>query len=128
MQNKLTAGIISLYLAAFLYTQVPFVKTLTLVKGADQLFWNHLAIFAIFLVPIFIIVSKYIDSEPTFGALGYIKLLLLLVAVVGIIITIFYRFVPVESVYQIPSGIEKYFVSDLSFTIWLIAPLIILFF
>jgi len=126
MQNRLVAGILSLYIASFLYTLVPFVKVLTLVKGSDQLFWNHLAIFAIFFVPIFFILNKYIDSYSSRGVLGYIKIVLLFVALIGIIISIFYNIIPVAPVYTLPTILDQFFLPDLSFTIWLLAPLVVM--
>lgn len=127
MQNRLIAGILSLYLASFFYTQVPFVKVLTLVKGSDQLFWNHIAIFAIFFVPTFLILTKYIDSDSRRGVFGYIKIVLLLIAFIGIIISILYNIIPVAPVYTLPSVLEKFFLPDLSFTLWLLIPIAVMF-
>ncbi|GEM_PF-5726955 len=126
MQNRLIAGILSLYLASFFYTQVPFVKVLTLVKGSDQLFWNHIAIFAIFFVPILFILTKYIDSYSRGGVLGYIKTILLLVAFIGIIISILYNIIPVAPVYTLPAVLDKFFLPDLSFTLWLLVPIAVM--
>ncbi len=126
MQNRLIAGILSLYLASFFYTQVPFVKVLTLVKGSDQLFWNHIAIFAIFFVPILFILTKYIDSFSTRGVLGYIKGALLFIALIGLIIFIFYHIIPIAPVYTLPAVLDKFFLPDISFTLWLLVPVAVM--
>jgi len=126
MQNRLIAGILSLYLASFFYTQVPFVKVLTLVKGSDQLFWNHIAIFVIFFIPILFILTKYIDSYSSGGVLGYIKVVLLFIAFIGIIISILYHIIPVASVYTLPVVLNPFFLPDLSFTLWLLVPIAVM--
>lgn len=126
MQNRLIAGILSLYLASFFYTQVPFVKVLTLVKGSDQLFWNHIAIFVIFFIPILFILTKYIDSYSRGGILGYIKTALLFIAFIGIIISILYNIIPVAPVYTLPAVLDKFFLPDLSFTLWLLVPIAVM--
>lgn len=126
MQNRLIAGILSLYLASFFYTQVPFVKVLTLVKGSDQLFWNHIAIFVIFFIPILFILTKYIDSDSSRGVLGYIKVALLFIAFIGIIISILYNIIPVAPVYTLPAVLDKFFLPNLSFTLWLLVPIAVM--
>ena len=126
MQNRLIAGILSLYLASFFYTQVPFVKVLTLVKGSDQLFWNHIAIFVIFFIPILFILTKYIDSYSRGGILGYIKTVLLFIAFIGIIISILYNIIPVAPVYTLPAVLDKFFLPDISFTLWLLVPIAVM--
>jgi len=126
MRNRLIAGILSLYTASFFYTQIPFIKTLTLVKGSDQLFWNHLAIFVILFVPILFILSKYISDDSRGGVWGYIKSVLLFISLIGLLIFVFYHIVPIAPVYTFPAVVDKFFLSDLSFTIWLLAPLVVM--
>ena len=126
MENKLVAGLISLYLAMFLYTQAFFVKTLTILKGSDQLFWNHIMILVIFFVPIFFAVNKHTTDSSAEGFKKYLKVFLLVVSIIGLIISILYHIVPINPIYHFPSMMDQFFAPDQIFTIWLIVPVVIL--
>ena len=67
--NRLVALIISLYITSFLYANFFFIKQLTVVESADQLFWNHLAIFAILLIPVYLLISPVISASYDKGAM-----------------------------------------------------------
>ncbi len=128
MENKLVAGLISLYLAILLYTQAFFVKTLTILKGSDQLFWNHIMILVIFFLPIFYVVNKHISVDSDGGLKRYLKLVLLIIAIVGLVISVLYHIVPIAPIYHFPSILNQFFAPEQIFTVWLIAPLAILLF
>src|SRR3990167_7145297 len=110
--NRIVAFIISLYIASFLYTNVFFIKQLTLVKDADQLFWNHLAIFAILLVPIYLLVSPVISASYDRGMMKGVRLIVLAVCAAGLTISILLNTLNIESVYALPSQIDIIFNSD----------------
>ena len=125
--QKLSSLIIAIYITALLYANLFFIKQLTLVKGADQLFWNHLAIFVIILVPVFFLINKYISTPVSRGAMKPLRFVLLLIAFVGLVLTILYHIVPLEPIYNLPAQVDQIFASEMAFTIWLIAPLVVLF-
>jgi hypothetical protein len=54
-------------------------------------------------------------------------MILLGVAFAGLFISILYHVIPLEPIYNLPASVDKFFASDTSFTIWLIAPLLALF-
>jgi len=127
--NKLASAVLSIYIGLFLYTALPFTKVLNSVtKSSLNVFWNHLGILLLFVIPIWFILSKVISDDPGRGAVKAIRLLLLAIGLLGLVIAIFYRIIPITSIYNFPSFIDKLFVPDLAYTAWLIAPLIILFF
>ncbi|MEK7186924.1 MAG: hypothetical protein AAB690_01215 [Patescibacteria group bacterium] len=125
--QKLSSLIIAIYITALLYANLFFIKQLTLVKGADQLFWNHLAIFAIILVPVFFLINKYISAPVSRGAMKPLRFVLLFVALLGLVFTILYHIIPLEPIYNLPAQVDQVFASEMAFTIWLIAPLVVLF-
>jgi len=125
--NKLVALLISLYIALFLYTQVFFVKVLTLTKGNENLFWNHIAILLIFVVFIFFILQKHIEADAGYGAMQFLRVTLVSLALIGLVVSILYHIIPLEPIYNLPPIVDKIFASDLDYTLWLIAPLLILF-
>jgi hypothetical protein len=122
--TRITSAIFSIYIAALLYTTVPFVKTLVVAgKDAPALFWNHLAIFAIFFLLAFFVLQRHISS---FG--GGLQIFLGTVALLGLILTVFYHIIPIAPVYELPKVLAPYFSTNTAFTAWLIAPLVVLFF
>jgi hypothetical protein len=122
--TRITSAILSIYIASLLYLSVPFVKTLVVMgKDAAPLFWNHLAIFAIFFAIAFFALSKHIAS---YGST--IRTTLAALLLIGLIIMIFYRIVPIAPIYKLPSLLDPYFNTDIAFTAWLIGPLIALIF
>ena len=123
--QRLSSLIISIYIAALLYASIPFLETISVFK--EQLFWNNLAIFLILLVPVYYLINKNICVPVSRGAMRPLRAALLILALVGLVLTIFYHIIPLEPVYDLPSYIDKYFAPDTAYTIWLIAPLVILF-
>lgn len=122
--TRITSAILSIYIAALLYLHVPFVKALTIAgKDAAPLFWNHLAIFAIFFALAFFVLQKHVSS---FGS--HLQIFLGTLALLGLILTVFYHVVPIAPIYKLPAVLSPYFATTTAFTVWLIAPLVILFF
>jgi hypothetical protein len=125
--SKLASLIISVYIAAFLFANLFFIKQLTLVEDAGQLFWNHLAIFLILLVPVFLLVSKYISRPYTRSGMRTMRTVILAIAFLGLSMSVLYHIIPLEPIYNLPSQVDMIFASDLAFSIWLILPLLVLF-
>jgi hypothetical protein len=128
-KDVLVTGLLSLYVTAFLYSNAFFVNSLIFVaKDPAKLFWNHLAIFILFFVPVYLILSKIILAENDRGPLGLIKMAILSLVTTGLLITIFYHVVPISTVYNFSSAVDSLFESSRTFTVWLILPLAALFF
>ncbi|MDO8565235.1 MAG: hypothetical protein Q7R67_01250 [bacterium] len=125
--NRLVALIISLYIASFFYANVFFIKQLTIVESADQLFWNHLAIFAILLIPVYLLISPVISASYDKGAMKMLRLVVLSLGAAGLLITILYQNLNLGTLYDLPPQIEAFFTGDLALTIWLILPILALF-
>ena len=53
---------------------------------------------------------------------------LLSVAAAGLLVSIFYHVIPLTPVYNFSPAIDKIFSTDTDFAIWLLAPLVLLFF
>ena len=125
--NKLVAVLFSFYIAILLYTQVFFVKVLTLSKGSENLFWNHLAILIIFTVFIFFTIQRHITFDSGFGAMQILRISLVSISLIGLMLSILYHLIPLEPIYNLPPIVDKIFATDLDYTLWLIAPLLVLF-
>lgn len=126
--NKLVTVVVSLYVAVLLYIEVPFVKSLSVLnKTTDLLFWNHIGILVVFFALAFLVLSRYISAYEGRGAMGHLKLLLVSIALIGLVVAILYHVIPLKPIYDLPAYIDKFFASDFSFSLWLLAPLAILF-
>ena len=56
-----------------------------------------------------------------------LRFVLLFVALLGLVFTILYHIIPLEPIYNLPAQVDQVFASEMAFTIWLIAPLVVLF-
>lgn len=122
--TRISSAIFSIYIAIALFTVVPFVKTLVVAgKDAPALFWNHLAVFVIFFLLAFFVLQRHVSS---FG--GGLQVFLGTLALLGLLLTVFYHVVPIAPIYKLPSVLAPYFATNTAYTAWLIAPLVILFF
>lgn len=122
--SRISTSIFSLYIATLFYLTIPFVQKLTAAgKATPAMFWNHLAIFVIFFCLAFFVLGRHISSFA-----GHGKLALSSISVIGLVLTILYRVIPIAPVYKLPAILTPYFATDIAFTAWLIAPLVVLFF
>jgi hypothetical protein len=127
MLNNIGALIISVYIAMVIYANAFFIKILTVADSNSQLFWNHLGIFLIILVPVFFLMKKIVSPPYTRGGLQYVRTGLLLVVLVGLVLSILYHVIPLGPIYDLPASVDRFFAPDSAFTIWLILPLLALF-
>ena len=127
MINKLASLIVSIYIASLIYTNAFFVKALTIVEAPGELFFNHLTILVILVGLIYFVVKKVISVPFRRGIVGNVRAVILSVMLVGLIVSILYNVLSVDSVYNLPSQLDRLFASDTAFTVWLILPLIALF-
>ena len=124
--QRIASIIISIYIAIIIYTEAFFIKTLTITQSAPELFWNHLGIFMIILVPVFFLVKNVISLPHPRSHVRFLRSALLSLALLGLVLSLLYHVVPVEPVYDLPAFLDKIFSSDLAYTLWLVAPLLVL--
>lgn len=127
MANKLASLVISIYISALIYSNAFFMQILTVADSEGQLFWNHLAIFLILLVPIYFLVSRYVSMPYSRGSMKHIRAFVVGIALVGLSLAMLYHIIPLEPIYNLPPYVDQVFASDTAFTIWLIIPLLALF-
>jgi len=124
--QRLASIIISIYVAIVLYSNLFFIEKLVVLDTGTGLFWNNLAILLVLVVAIQFIIGRIVSLSYVRGAMSPLRILLFSVAFLGLIVSIFYHVVPLEAVYAPPSQMDPFFASDLTWSIWLIAPLLIL--
>jgi hypothetical protein len=123
--NKIVAGIISFYISAFLYLNLPFTSSLTIANksSASALFLNHLVIFLVIFCIALFVVSKHVSA---YG--NNLKLAIGSIILAGLFVTLFYHIIKIAPIYHIPNFLDPYFASTNVFAAWLVIPLIFLFF
>jgi hypothetical protein len=127
--NKLVATIISLYVAMSLYVALPIVQQFEYTKdGPIGVFLSDLAVFLVLFILLEIILSKHIATTSMPGFMGSLQALALVIAIIGLMLSVLYHIIPVVNVYTLPKVLDRLFTSDLAFDIWLGAPLVLLFF
>ncbi|MDB5266328.1 MAG: hypothetical protein JWN89_143 [Parcubacteria group bacterium] len=126
--NKLVSAILSLYIGSFLFTVLPLTKVLTGAAKGMPAVWSHLGVFVLFCVPVWFVMNRIVQVNPGRGMWGMMKTVLLSLGCAGIILSILYHIIPIKSLYDLPPFIDRFFVPDLAYALWLIAPLVVLFF
>lgn len=117
--NKIVSALLALYLASFLYLELPFIKTLP---------FNHIFALPILFIGLFFILNKVINVDSGRGAGKSIKLVVYAVAFIGLLIDILYHLAPIKPLYTLPGILDPFFASDIALTLWLVVPLIALVF
>lgn len=127
-RGYIVSALLSLYLSAFIYSYATFTKTLTAIKGSGGLFWNHAGILLLIFVPINFILGKVISTDFGRGPIRFIRAGILALVFTGFLLSLLYHIIPLEPVYNLSPFIDRLFASDFAFTLWLITPLVVLFF
>ncbi len=126
--SRIVSSILAVYIASFLFIEIPAVKTFATGKTPLALFATHIAIFLIFFVLAHIIINKLVFAESGRGAVGLLKTILQSIALAGLVLTVLYHIIPVTPLYALPSILTPFFVPTIAYTLWLTLPLILLFF
>src|SRR4051812_4739235 len=95
--------ILSLYLTGFIYNNAFFVKRLVFVDKGNQLFFNELGIFVIFLIPIFFIMKRIVITHNTRGVGGMLRTAILTIGLLGLVMSFLYHVVPIDGIYHFPA-------------------------
>ncbi|OHB13335.1 MAG: hypothetical protein A2Y49_00545 [Candidatus Zambryskibacteria bacterium RIFCSPLOWO2_12_39_8] len=119
--------ILAFYPATLLYKTFPFIQKLLVVSGDKFLIINKIVIFLVFLVPLFIIISRYISSESSYTGSSHIIRTVGL-AIVGVILILLFSYstVSLDPIYNFSSSIDILFSTTDRVFWWNLAPLLVL--
>ena len=119
--------ILAFYPATLLYKTFPFIQKLLVVSGDKFLIINKIVIFLVFLVPLFIIISRYISSESSYTGSSHIIRTVGL-AIVGVILILLFSYstVSLDPIYNFSSSIDILFSTTDRVFWWHLAPLLVL--
>ncbi|MEI6843361.1 MAG: hypothetical protein WCK48_02555 [bacterium] len=110
-KSKIISLLISFYPAYFFYENFPFFDKLLFLKGDSLLILNKAAIFLLFLIPINIMVGRYIFSEFSGGSKHYFRIAGYALAGVVLVLIFSYRIVSLDSIYKFSPVVANFFVG-----------------
>lgn len=125
-KNRIISFLLAFYPAIFLYNQFPFIKSLTVLEG-KLLLLNQVAIFLLFLIPLDIIVGKYIFSNSMGGGGHYARIAGYALGGVIIVLLFSYTVISLDAVYNFSSQIDSLFTPHGKAFWWSLAPIGLLF-
>ena len=124
---RLVAFILSIYPATFLYNNFPFLGKLVVLHGEKLTALNEIVIFLLFLIPLNIIIDRYIFSESTGGGLiGTAKVGGLALAVTLLIVIFSYNTLSYDVFHNFSDQIDLLFATPARLFYWNLVPIALL--
>lgn len=126
-KGRFASVILAFYPATILFKSFPFMTNLMVMTGDKGILFNKIVIFLIFLIPVYLVINKYVSHYGEYGtgegALrsgGYAAALLIL------IVTFSYTTVNFDLIHNFGSQIDAIFEGAGRIFWWNIAPLALL--
>ena len=127
--SKLVTTVLSLYVATLVYLELPFLNSLEFAgQSAMGLFVAHMIVLLVLFIIAEFALKNHISAFAGPGLAGTLKIVALSLSTVGFILMILYHIIPAGPVYHMPKFLDSFFASNVAMTIWLLAPLALLFF
>jgi hypothetical protein len=126
-KNSLVSLILAYYPAVFLFQTFPFVEKLTVLKGDKLLMLNKVGIFLLFLIPISIIINRYIFAESSLTKTAHsFRIAGLALVSLALVLLFSYTVVDLSIFYNFSSTIDGLFANLTLIWVWNVAPLVLL--
>ncbi len=126
-RGRMVSLILAFYPATLLYKSFPFIDKLTFLHGSQLVVLNQIAIFLLFLVPLAVIIDRFIFSTSEYtGSSHILRTLGLSLAGVIIIVIFSYSTVSFDSLHDFGGGIDSLFSSTAKIFYWNLAPAVLL--
>ena len=126
-RGKMVSLILAFYPATFFYNTFPFLDKVIVLYGPQLIVLNKLAIFLFFLVPLAIIIDRFIFSTSEYtGSSHILRMIGLALAGVVMIIIFSYTTVNFDSLHDFGGGIDALFAGGNSFFYWNLVPIVLL--
>jgi hypothetical protein len=131
-KKRLTSAILSFYPATLIYLNIPsdyLGKTQILGTSPSTIFYAHLILFLVIFLFIHIFINTYDTGSYSYASGGgAIETALLSVVALALFIIFIMHIVPISPVYAVNLPFFVYFDGPHAFFIWLVLPLIALYF
>ena len=126
-RSSLIALILSFYPASLLYKTFPFASKAIFLKGDMLITFNKIGLFLLFLVPITIIIGRFIFSASDYGrGDGTLRLFGLSIAFLILVVFFSYNVVNYDVFHNFGPQIDAIFTITDSQFYWNIAPMALL--
>jgi hypothetical protein len=126
-KGRMTSLAISFYPTVILFNSFPFLSNLIVLHGVQLIVINKIIVFLLFLIPVNIILDKYIFSEMESAGSSHIFRVVGLALSGVILVMIFsYSVVNFDSLHDFSTGIDNIFGSTNMIFYWNLVPLAIL--
>lgn len=126
-KGRFISIIVSFYPATLLYKSFPFINKMLVMTGEVGVLLNKVLIFLIFLVPIYLIVNRYVAHYGEYGiAEGALRNAGFSVALLILIIVFTYTTVNLDAIHNFGPQIDAIFAGEGKIFWWRIAPIALL--
>lgn len=125
---RLVSLILAFYPAIFLYKIFPFANNLMVLHGAELIVLNKVLIFLLFLIPLDIMISRYIFADSGLGGSShFFRIAGFSIALVILIVLLSYTIISLDIFYNFSPTIDKLFFPESKIFWWNLAPIGLLF-
>ena len=118
-RGRMVSVILAFYLAGILYSSFPFMNKLLVLQGEKLLLFNKLGIFLLFLVPISLILYRYLFSESEYSGSSHLIRTAGL-ALIGVIIVVMtsYTVLSYDALHNFSPSIDALFMPTARIFYW----------
>lgn len=129
-KEKIISLILSLYISAFLYIYSGFLNSIILFKqNQSQMVLSKIVVFLAVAVLIHFLLNRFVRGLYSGSRFrNILENVLLSLSATGLLISFSYHIIPIQKFYNFSPAIDQIFASSLSFTIWLLIPIVCFFF
>ena len=126
-KNTIIATILAFYPAQYFYQNFPFLNSFLILKGDQLLLLNKVLVFLIFLVPLTILIGKYVFQDSGYGSAHYLRCAGYALAMIILVLLFSYSIVSLDSIHSFSPTISTLFVGADRIFWWHLGPLALLF-
>jgi hypothetical protein len=126
-KNTIIATILAFYPAQFFYQNFPFMNSLLVLKGDSLLLLNKVLIFLLFLIPLTILIGRYVFQDSGYGSAHYFRSAAYSLAMIILVLIFDYSVVSLGLIHNFSPTISTLFTGANYIFLWNLAPLVLLF-
>ncbi len=126
-KNIIIATILAFYPAQFFYQNFPFMNNLLVLKGDPLLLLNKVLIFLLFLIPLSILIGRYVFQDSGYGSAHYFRSAGYALAMIILVLIFDYSVVSLSLAHNFSPTISMLFSDPTRIFLWNLAPLALLF-
>lgn len=126
-KNTVIATILAFYPAQYFYQNFPFMNSLLFMKGDSLLLLNKILIFLLFLIPLVILLGRYVFHDSGYGSAHYMRSVGYALAMIILVLIFSYSIVSLDSIHSFSPTISTLFTGADRIFWWNLAPLALLF-